>query len=98
MTENEKAPENTDEGVTVSGRFLMALFVGFAIIVVGIVLVFLAVALGGGGSGSVGGVIFIGPFPIVFGAGPDAMWLIVVGLVLAVLMFVLFFVLRRRAG
>lgn len=95
MGENEKTTENADEDVTVSGRFLTVLFMGFAIIIVGVILVFLASALSGG-SGSVGGVIFIGPFPIVFGAGPDATWLIAVGIVIAVLMFVLFFVMRRR--
>jgi uncharacterized membrane protein len=71
--------------------------VGLGIIIVGVILVFLAAVLSGG-SGSVGGVIFIGPFPIVFGAGPDATWLIVVSIVIAVLMFVLFFVLRRRGS
>ena len=70
---------------------------GLGIIIVGVILVFLAAVLSGG-SGSVGGVIFIGPFPIVFGAGPDATWLIVVSIVIAVLMFVLFFVLRRRGS
>jgi uncharacterized membrane protein len=75
---------------------LMVLFVGFAIIVVGVVFVVLASALGEG-SVSAGGVIFIGPFPIVFGVGPDATWLIVISLVIAVLMLVLFFVWIRRS-
>jgi len=74
---------------------LTVFFAGFAIIIVGIILVVLASVLGTG-SGSVGGVIFIGPFPIVFGAGPDAIWLILISLTIAVLMLVLFFVWRRR--
>jgi uncharacterized membrane protein len=74
---------------------LMVLFVGFVIIVVGVVFVVLSSALGEG-SVSAGGVIFIGPFPIVFGVGPDAAWLIVISLVIAVLMLVLFFVWIRR--
>ena len=90
MAENEESPENE-----VSGRILAVLFVGFAVIIVGVVLVVLASLLGG--SGSVGGVVFIGPFPLVFGAGPDAAWLIVISLVVAVLMFVLFFVWRRKS-
>lgn len=69
----------------------MVLLVGFAIIVVGVVLVVLSSVLGGGSS-SAGGVIFIGPFPIVFGVGPDATWLIVISLVIAVVMLVLVFV------
>ncbi len=71
-------------------------FIGVGIIVVGIIIVTIASVLGGG-SGSVGGVIFIGPFPIVFGAGPGATWLIVIGLIIAVLMLVFFFVWRRRS-
>jgi len=74
---------------------LTVFFAGFAIIIVGIILVVLASVLGIG-SGSVGGVIFIGPFPIVFGAGPDAIWLILISLTIAVLMLVLFVVWRRR--
>jgi uncharacterized membrane protein len=32
-----------------------------------------------------GAVIFIGPLPIVLGVGPDASWLIIVSIILAVL-------------
>jgi len=74
---------------------LTVFFAGFAIIIFGIILVVLSSVLGGG-SGSVGGVIFIGPFPLVFGAGPDAIWLILISLTIAVLMLILFFVWRRR--
>ena len=74
---------------------LTVFFAGFAIIIVGVILVVLSSVLGGG-SGSVGGVIFIGPFPLVFGAGPDAIWLILISLTIAVLMLVLFVVWRRR--
>jgi len=74
---------------------LTVFFAGFAIIIVGVILVVLSSVLGGG-SGSVGGVIFIGPFPLVFGAGPDAIWLVLISLTIAVLMLILFFVWRRR--
>lgn len=93
MGENEKSGDSEEGGV--SGRVLMVFFVGFAAILIGIILVVLAAAVGGGSS-SVGGVIFIGPFPLVFGAGPDAAWLIVISLVIAVLMLVLLFVWRRK--
>jgi uncharacterized membrane protein len=72
-------------------------FLGLGIVIIGIIIIAAASVLGGG-AGSVGGVIFIGPFPIVFGAGPNAMWLIAVSIIIAVLMFVLFFVFRRREG
>jgi uncharacterized membrane protein len=95
MLESEEEAEEAAGGVDVSGRLLAVLFLGVAFVVVGVVLVAVASVLGRG-SASVGGVIFIGPFPIVFGAGPEATWLIVVSLVIGVLMLVLFFVLRRR--
>lgn len=95
-TSVDQKQSEDDEGIGVSGKLLVLLFVGLGIIVVGIVMVVIAAALGGG-SASVGGVIFIGPFPIVFGAGPDATFLIVVSLVVAVLMIVFLFVLRRRS-
>lgn len=68
---------------------------GLAVVIAGIILVIVASAFGSG-SASVGGVIFIGPFPIVFGVGPDATWLIALSIIIAVLMFVLFLVMRRR--
>jgi len=75
---------------------LTVVLAGFAIIIVGAVLVIVAMLLNNS-SGSVSGVIFIGPFPIVFGAGPDAIWLIAISIVIAVLMIVLPYVLRRRS-
>ncbi len=92
----EDSSKNVDGEIDVSGKMLTILFVGFAIIAVGVILLVLASFLGSS-SGSVGGVIFIGPFPIVFGAGLDATWLIMIGIVIAVLMFVLFFVWRRKS-
>jgi uncharacterized membrane protein len=63
---------------------------------IGIIILAVGAALGNG-SASVGGVIFIGPFPIVFGAGPDAAWLIVISMVLAVVSVILFVLFRRRS-
>jgi uncharacterized membrane protein len=56
----------------------------------------LATLLSGNGLSGFGGVIFIGPFPIVFGYGPDAALLIAISLVLAVLSLVVFWVMSRR--
>jgi uncharacterized protein (TIGR00304 family) len=50
-----------------------------------------------GSSGSVGGIILIGPIPIIFGAGPNSTWLIIISLILVVLSFALFVLLSRRA-
>lgn len=79
----------------VSGRFFLLLFLGFVLVVVGMVVVLVASVLGGGSvSGDV--VIFIGPFPIVLGAGPNVESLVSIGIILAVLSVVLFFVMNRK--
>ncbi|HLN45922.1 MAG TPA: DUF131 domain-containing protein [Candidatus Sulfotelmatobacter sp.] len=95
MTEDTKEPE-VEEGIEVSGKLLLALSIGFVVIIIGIVLVVIGSFLADGSS-SIGGVIFIGPFPIVFGAGPNAAWLIIVGIVIAIIMVVLLFLLRRKS-
>jgi uncharacterized membrane protein len=87
--------ENEDEGITVSGRLFGFLILGIALVFAGIV-VLAVVPLFLGSSGSVGVVIFIGPFPIVFGSGPNVGWLILIGIILAVLSIVLFWVMNRR--
>ncbi len=88
--------QTEDEGISVSNRLLGVLLLGITLFFVGIaVLIVASMVLGG--SGSVGGVILIGPIPIVFGAGPDAGWLIVVGIIVTVLSVVLFLVMNRRS-
>jgi len=74
---------------------LVLFMLGFFIVLAGIVI--LAVAtLASGGSSSIGGVIFIGPIPIVFGAGPQAVWLILFAIVLAALSITVFVLTRKR--
>jgi uncharacterized membrane protein len=96
---DEESGENAGkEGVTVSSRLFLLVILGFVIVFVGVILIVVAAALSGGGAASVGAVIFIGPFPIVIGAGPDMTFLIVVGVVLAVLSVIVFLVMRRKGG
>lgn len=68
---------------------------GFFIVLLGIVILIVATLISGG-SASYGGVIFIGPIPIVFGAGPQATWLILFAIVLAALSVVVFLLTRKR--
>jgi len=76
-------------------RVLVLFMLGLFIVLLGIVI--LAVAtLASGGSASYGGVIFIGPIPIVFGAGPQATWLILFAIVLAALSIIVFLLTRKR--
>jgi uncharacterized membrane protein len=95
MPTSSQEPE--DEGIAVSSRLLGFLILGIALVFVGIVVLVVA-SLAFGSSGSVGIVIFIGPFPIVFGSGPNATWLILIGIILAVLSIVLFLIMNRRLG
>ena len=97
QTKNAVEKSENDEGITVSNRFFMLLILGFVFLTVGVIIV-LATAVFNSGSTSFGGVIFIGPFPIVFGAGPDAAWLIAIGIVLAALSIIVFMIMRRRMG
>ncbi len=88
--------EAEDEGIGVSGRLLGFLLLGLALVFAGItVLIVASVVLGG--SGSVGGVILIGPIPIVFGAGSQAGLLIVVSVVLTVISIIFFVIMNKRA-
>ena len=87
--------ETEDEGIAVSRRLLAFLILGIALVLIGIV-VLVVVSVVFSSSASVGVVIFIGPFPIVFGAGLNATWLIIIGMILAVLSVVMFLVMNRR--
>jgi uncharacterized membrane protein len=72
------------------------LVLGFVLVFIGIIVIFIAAVLFGGGSASAGAVIFIGPFPIVIGAGPDVTLIVLFSIILAVLSVVVFLVMNRR--
>jgi uncharacterized membrane protein len=93
---DEERRENVEEGVTVSGRFFLLLISGFVLVFVGIAVILIASVFYGGGSASGGVVIFIGPFPIVIGAGPDVTLIVLFSIILAVLSVVVFLVMNRR--
>ena len=87
--------ETEEEGIAVSSRLLAFLILGIVLFLLGVV-VLVIVSVVFSSSASVGVVIFIGPFPIVFGAGPNATWLIIIGIILAVLSVIVFLVMNRR--
>jgi len=93
LEENMAASEG---GIPVSRRIFLLLLAGFVLVVVGIMVVFVETVIYGSGSINGGAIIFIGPFPIVIGVGPDAALLVLFGIILAVLSIVLFFVMRRK--
>jgi uncharacterized membrane protein len=84
-----------DDAVLYSRLFLL-LISGFVLVFIGIAVIWVASVFYGGGSVSGGMIIFIGPFPIVVGAGPDVTVIILVSLILAVLSVVVFLVMNRK--
>lgn len=86
--------ETQDAGIGVSGRTFILLLFGISLIAIGIAVIVLA-SLFFGGSSSVGGVILIGPIPIVFGAGQDVWLLIAVGIIITIISVILFWLFNR---
>ncbi len=87
--------QEEDEGINISGRWLGILLLGVTLLFAGIAVIVLA-SVFLSGSGSAGGIILIGPIPIVFGAGPDSVWLITISVIIAILSVVLFIFMSRR--
>jgi uncharacterized membrane protein len=88
--------QTAEEGITVSNRFFLFLILGFVLVLVGITVILVTAVLYGGGSANFGAVIFIGPFPIVVGAGPETTLMVLLGIILAVLSVIMFLVMSRR--
>lgn len=85
-----------EEGLVVSSRLFLLLISGFVLVFVGILVILVASVFYGGGFVSAGVVIFIGPFPIVVGAGSDVSVIILVSVILAVLSVVVFLVMNIK--
>jgi uncharacterized membrane protein len=93
---DEKSQETAEEGTIVSSRLFLFLILGFVLVFIGIIVILAATSLYAGDPANVGAVIFVGPFPIVTGAGSDATWIVLFSIVLAVLSVVVFLVINRR--
>ena len=76
-------------------KFLLLFIMGFFMILVGIIILVVATAVHSG-SANFGALILIGPFPIVVGFGPEATWVVLLAIILAVLSILIFLVLRRE--
>lgn len=78
---------------------LRLLVLGFALMFIGVIVVIAAAFLQAqGGQSSVSGavVIFVGPIPIILGAGPYSFYAIALAVVLTIVGFVVFFLMRRQ--
>jgi len=73
---------------------------GISLVFIGFFVVLAGVATSSGGSGSTGGFILIGPFPIVFGSGPGSSTLALIGAAITIVVIVAYLVtfLRWRAS
>lgn len=69
-------------------------FLGFLLIFLGIIFMLFSIFLSEG-TVSFGGIILIGPIPIVVGAGPHAFLAVIVAFVLTIISILLFMWLRR---
>jgi len=94
-SEKDESIEHSENGWT--RRVIMLFFIGFFIILAGIIITVAAALLFGEGTGSFGGFIFVWPIPpIVFGAGPGAAWLALFAIILGILSIILFLILWRK--
>jgi uncharacterized membrane protein len=95
MLTKETDEEEIGEDSGTPGWLLLLLIAGLILVLVGVLVVF-ALGFSSGGSSSTGIVIFIGPIPIVFGSGPNAGLLILIGVIIAAVSVALFVIMRRR--
>lgn len=92
MTENEQAQESSSSLPT--NLFLL----GFLLIFAGFIVIMAYALFGGDANVSGGAVIFVGPIPIVIGAGTDAFLAMVLAAVLTIIGFFVFFWMRRQVS
>ncbi|MEB3760169.1 MAG: DUF131 domain-containing protein [Desulfurococcales archaeon] len=75
--------------------------IGILLVVIGIVLIFLGSLIsalqGGEGKAEVGGVVVIGPFPIIFGSSGRAAIIAAVLAVVIIVLMIVFYVLAGRS-
>jgi len=96
MILREKIAKCANTEPSSSSKFLILFIIGFFIIFLGIIILIITALLYGEGSVNFGGVIFIWFIPIVFGFGPEATWMVLFAIIIAVLSIIMFLILRKR--
>jgi len=96
MVTQEKISKHINDESNRPQKFLILFVIGFVIIFLGIIILMVAAVLHGQGSVNFGAIIFIGPVPIVVGAGPEATWMVLFAIILAVLSIIMFLITRRE--
>ena len=69
---------------------------GFLLIFAGVIVIMASAFLSDGANVSGGAIIFVGPIPIILGAGTDAFLAIILATVLTVIGFIMFFWIRKQ--
>ena len=70
---------------------------GFILMLVGMIVLIFATFVQGNIDISGGGIVFIGPIPIIFGAGPNAFLTILLAAILTITGFIVFFWMRKKS-
>jgi len=87
------------EGLEATSNLSLKLFmVGSLLMFAGVIVLIVSALLGGDGTVSGGAIIFVGPIPIVLGAGPYAFFAVVLVVVLTIISFVVFFWMRGQVS
>jgi uncharacterized membrane protein len=95
-TDIEKNQEEQSNRRDVGWKILVLFIVGFTLVFVGSTILVAATIFFGESTVSFGGIIFIGPFPIVIGVGPDAPLMVLFAIALAVLSTITFLIIRSQ--
>ena len=72
-------------------------FVGFLLTFIGFIVLIISTVLQENSSVSGGLIIFVGPIPIILGSGPYAVFAILLVVILTIIGFIMFFLLRKQA-
>ena len=88
--------ETEQEQESPSSLPLKMLLFGFLLVFAGVVVITVSALFGGDGTASGGAIIFVGPIPIILGAGPDAFLMIVLAAALTTIGFIVYFWTRKQ--
>jgi uncharacterized membrane protein len=94
ITSKEGTERENDEN-TMPQKFLTLFIVGLFMTLIGTIILIVATILYGEGSVNFSALIFIWPIPIVVGVGPEASWMVLFAIILAVLSIIMFLVMRK---
>ena len=93
---DDELKETHDQATNTFARLFLLLISGFILAFVGFAILLIAGILLDDGSVSGGAVIFIGPIPIIIGAGVNATRIILFSVVIAILSILMFFIISRK--